>query len=220
MPNPKSIKCKNCRTRIEPKGNSSLNQYCEREDCQNARISKALEKGRQSIKRAVKDANKEWNDYRKKVSPVIYSKKYKQELQNAVNKLARMIDARFGFTTCIDCYKGFGAQADAAHFTSIGSNSSLRYNLHNLHSANSGCNQFSDTHHTGYIAGLENRYGKEYLEMVENLPLKYPKIKLSEVEVVEKLKIVRKLIRDFDKSIFSSAVQARNQLNLLIGIYQ
>jgi len=56
--------------------------------------------------------------------------------------------------------------------------------------------------------------------MVQNLPAQYPKIKLLDFEVVDKLKIVRKLIRDFDTFQFEDARQARNQFNQIINIYQ
>lgn len=214
------IRCKNCREKGVPRNNSTIGYFCDKPECSEAKIAKALEKGRAALKKQVKETNKEWNDHVKKVSPSVYSKKYKKELQNEINKLARMIDAYFGITTCICCNRGFGAQCDACHFHSVGSNHSLRYNLHNLHSGNSGCNQYSATHKTGYIAGLEARYGKEYLEMVQGLQAKYPEIKLSEVEVVDKLKLVRKLIRHFDGFTFESPIQARKLLNDILGIYK
>lgn len=173
-----------------------------------------------SKKQRIVKANKEWKDHVKKVSPSVYSKEYKSELQKEINKLARMIDERFEITTCIDCGKPFGNQTDAAHFTSIGSHPAVRYHLDNLHSASSHCNRFSDKHHSGYELGLETRYGIEYLIDVASLPGKYPKLKLSEVEVVDKLKIVRKIIRDFETFTFESPTQARTLLNEIIGIYK
>jgi len=216
----KTIKCKNCQERGAPKNNSTIGYYCDKEACQNARIEKALKKVRQSTEAATKKANVEWNKERKRMMVTAHSKEYKADLQREINKLARMIDAKFGFTTCIDCGKNFGSQIDACHFHGRGSNNSLRYHLDNLHSGKSDCNQWSDKHHTGYITGLENRYGKEYLEKVQGLPAQYPKIKLLDFEVVEKLKIVRKLIRTFDTLQFENAIQARTLLNEIIGIYK
>jgi len=167
-----------------------------------------------------KKAATDWKKEKATLKPFTHSKEYKADLQREINKLARMIDTMFGFTTCIDCGRAFGNQCDAAHFNGVGSNHSIRYNLHNLHSAASYCNQFSDKHHSGYVAGLQMRYGKSYLELVEGLPTQYPKVKLSEVEVVEKLKIVRKLIRDFDTFQFENSIQARQSLNTIIGIYK
>lgn len=201
-----SRKCKECNQVFEKQ--RPLQYLCS--------ISCSIEYGK---KERLKQVKKDWKAHVEKVSPTIYSKEYKADLQREINKLSRMIDAKFNYTTCIDCGKNFGSQIDACHFHGRGSNNSLRYHLDNLHSGKSDCNQWSDKHHTGYITGLENRYGKEYLEMVQGLPLQYMKIKLSEVEVVEKLKIVRKLIRDFQTFNFKSGQEARKQLNAIIGIY-
>lgn len=149
-----------------------------------------------------------------------HSKEFKSELQKAVNKIARMIDAKFGYTTCIDCNMPFGKQVDGAHKFSVGENSTLRYNLHNIHSARSHCNQYSDKHQKNYSLGLRARYGDEYLEFVESLPLKYKSIHVSNREIVEKLKIARAIIKGFDSYQFSSPIAARTLVNNLIGIYR
>ena len=107
-----------------------------------------------------------------------------------------MIDASFGFTTCIDCGKPFGKQIDAAHFHNVKGHEQLRFNLHNLHSAKSDCNQFSSEHKVGYIKGLELRYGIDYLSQVEALKTEIKELKLNAVEIAEKLKLVRHIIRN------------------------
>lgn len=155
----------------------------------------------------------------KEFRPVAKEQENKANLQKEVNKLARRIDEMMGYMICIDCTKPYGKQTDAAHFHSIGSNSTLRYNLHNLHSANSQCNRFSDKHLVNYKTGLAKRYGQEYLEMVENLPLKYKEIHLTSLEIVEKLKVVRNLNRNLHTFKFNSSIEAREQLNKIIGIY-
>lgn len=159
------------------------------------------------------------DDKVKEMRPFAKESENKANLQKEVNKLARRIDEMFNYHYCIDCGNSYGKQTDAAHFHSIGSNSTLRYNLHNLHSAASQCNRFSDKHHEGYKKGLVKRYGQEYLEMVENLPLKYKEIHLTSLEIVEKLKVVRNLNRNLHTFKFSNAIEAREQLNKIIGIY-
>ena len=131
-----------------------------------------------------------------------------------------MIDAKFGFVTCIDCNKPFGNQIDAAHYNGVGSNHSIRYNLHNLHSAKSDCNQYSDKHKQGYTIGLKERYGEKYLELVEGLPLKYKYIKLTSMEVFVKLKIVRGLVKNFDTFQSENGIAMRDMFNKIIGIYE
>lgn len=172
---------------------------------------------RKEDKEKITDA-KEWSKVRQVWKVDTHSKEYRNTLQTEINKLARIIDAKF-YTTCIDCGREFGKQVDAAHFFSRGANSSLRYNLHNLHSAASNCNQFSDTHKEGYLKGLESRHGSEYKDFVLSLPQKYPEIKISNTEVVEKLKVVRMLIRTHHTFKFDTAVEYREMFNKIIGIY-
>lgn len=170
-------------------------------------------------KQVAQDEKKEWSEKVNKWRPVTHEKEYKRQLQIEINKLSRMIDAKFGYNTCIDCGKPFGNQVDAAHFNGIGSNHSIRYNLHNLHSAKSDCNQYSDKHKQGYEEGLKKRYGLEYYERVCNLPSVYTYVKVSAVEVYEKLKIVRGINRHFATYDAPSSVSMREMFNKIIGIY-
>ena len=175
-------------------------------------------------KQRLKQVNKEWKEANKafdlKHKPSAREPKNKKVLQDGCNKLAKMVDALFGYNTCIDCGGGFGAQTDACHYHSKGAHFNITYNLHNLHSGNSGHNQHSPDHKQGYEKGLIKRYGQEYFDMVEGLPLKYPKIGLSAVETMEKAALVNKLIRNFGTFQFENAIQAREQLNNIINIYK
>lgn len=170
-------------------------------------------------------ANKEkkeasdWRKEKKILGVEVYSKEYRSAFQREINKLSRLIDNEF-WDSCIDCKREYGKQVDGAHFHSVGANSSTRWNLHNIHSASSQCNKFSDTHKEGYRIGLIERYGNEYMEMIDNLPLRYKLVKLSNKEVFDKLAIVRKLIKTFDTYNLISPVSARDIFNKLIGIYE
>tara|TARA_R110000868_G_scaffold379046_1_gene644730 strand:+ start:240 stop:845 length:606 start_codon:yes stop_codon:yes gene_type:complete len=181
----------------------------------------AYQKVEERIKKKNAVDKKIWNKEKAILKIETHSKEYKKELQKNINLLARMIDAKFGYTTCICCNRDFGKQCDGAHFHSVGSNSSLRYNLHNIHSANSYCNNYSNTHISDYKIGLEKRYGKEYFEYVVNeLPLKYQTIKLSSNEIFEKLKLVRNIIKNFNSYVWIGSENTRTSLNNLIGIYK
>ena len=196
--------CKNCKERFQPE-RDMIEPLCS--------VECVLE-----WRRKLRDKN--WKKERAVLKITTHSKEYKKALQDEINKLSRLIDSKFGNITCIDCNKNFGKQIDAAHYHSRGANSSLKYHLDNLHSARSECNQWSDSHKSGYKLGLMERYGKQYAEhVIEELPLKYPYIKLSSQEVFDKLSIVRKLIRDFDTFVFSDSLSARKKLNEIIGIY-
>ena len=206
-------KCKNCMEKFEPRF-STLEKYCWNSDCKYIEAKQKLDAHKKS---EVKD----WQQRKKKIDIEINPAKYKKMLQDEINKLARMIDNRFQLM-CIDCNKPFGNQQDGGHFKSVGSNASIRFNLHNIHSQKSDCNKngLGGGRERQYYDGLINRYGKDYAEFVDlELQKKYKYLGLKNHEIPEKLKIVRGLIRDFDTYVFDSPMQARDVLNKVIGIY-
>lgn len=210
------MKCKQCKRSFTPK---------HKEPCCSHECTKIFLSGNELyLKRIAARAKSEVRKAERKknrdVRIEVFGSEIKKQLQREINKLSRMIDARFGFKTCIDCGKEFGKQTDGAHYHGTGSNSSLRYNLHNIHSARSSCNQYSDRHKEGYREGLEKRYGREYMiHVVEELPEIYRFVKLSNIELHEKLILTRKLIREFEGVNYSSSVDARDLMNKHIGIY-
>lgn len=148
---------------------------------------------------------------------------YKKELQREINRLARKIDLYCGYG-CIDCDNNTDNQIDAAHFHSVGSNSTLRFNLHNIHAARAYCNKYSKHHLEGYKEGLEKRYDAGYKQYVINgLPFIYRSLKLTGKEIHEKLTIVRKLNREFDNNtnlfVNMNGKEIRDYYNKIIGIY-
>lgn len=204
-------KCKNCKTKFETV--RPLQFICSA-NCAFEYVKKQAEKKRLIDKKEEKKVFA-----LRKVKA--HEKKHKNSLQNEINKLARIIDAKF-WNCCIDCKLPFRpeTQQHGAHYHDIGGHNSIRFNLHNIHSSTSQCNLYSNKHKSGYKIGLIERYGNDYYEMIESLPGKYLRIKLSSLEIYEKLKIVRKLVRDFETFNFENAINARNQLNKIIGIYE
>ena len=208
-PKPKKCKWSKCGKSFTPQ--RPLQQVC------NYVCATGLAKEKQAIKQA-----KDINEKIKLMKVDAHAPENKKSLQDEINKLARKIDLKHGYFTCIDCEKTFEGMGNqhGSHFNSVGSNSSLRYHLDNIHSANGHCNKFSDLHHTNYIKGLEKRYGTEYLKKVQNLPLKYKSIHLTSQDIVDKLKIVRLLLRTLHTYQFESAIEEREYFNKIIGIYQ
>jgi len=168
------------------------------------------------LKQKEKDLNKTIKSWR----PSAHEKKYKKSLQDDVNKLSRMIDAKFGYSNCIDCDKSMeDYQIDACHLMSRGKNCTLSYNLLNLHSGHNHCNFYNEKHEGNYKQGIVNRYGEGVLSKILELPLIYKEIHLSSVEVVEKLKIVRSLVKNFDTFQAENSIAMREMMNGIIGIY-
>lgn len=217
----KRPKCrtKTCRIRFVPLNGNVNQKHCmEKDECIQANVEhfKSLKKKADNKQKAI-DRVKD-QDTRN----VVYSKEYKKELAIACQKLARLIDHKFVFA-CIDCDRPYGKQADGGHFNSKGSNITLAYNLHNIHTQRSDCNRngLGGGRRLEYYRGMVSRYGQWYADYVDTeLQKEYRTIKLTDHEVFEKLTIVRRLIRQFDTFQFTDGIAAREQMNNLIGIYQ
>lgn len=211
-------KCRTCGDRFVPI-NGNLNQkHClEKDPCVKAHLKlskQKQEKARQQQRRIEKIQIQQ-----KKI--VLHSESYASKLASGCQKLARLIDHKFGYD-CIDCDKPFRKQVDGGHFHSKGNNATIKYNLHNIHSQRSNCNR--NGHGSGrkyeYLQGLVKRYGKEYAKYIEeDLPKQFKYIGLKEHEIYEKLRVVNSLIRNFDTLVLHNAIEAREILNLSIGIY-
>ena len=199
--------CKQCKKEFQK---TSALQYICSVECTLDRLYELNKKKRE----------KEVNDKVEQMRPNAHATKYKKFLQDEINLLSRKIDSKLGFINCIDCGLQFnGQQIDACHLISRKKNSTLKYHLHNLHSGHNHCNVYNPEHEKNYKKGLVLRYGKEYLEMVENLPLVYKEIHLTNKEVIEKLAIVRKINRTFDTYQLTSGDTARDLFNSIINIY-
>jgi hypothetical protein len=176
----------------------------------------------QTAKHKEKIKKQDWQ--RRKLELTIEAKPelYKEKLQKSVNQLARMIDERFDLK-CIDCEKDFGKQCDGGHFTPVGSNRTLRYNLHNIHSQKSDCNKngLGGGKRLEYRRGLESRYGVDYADFVEfELPVKYKSLVLSNKEIYNYHRLALQIIRKFKQFEFSDAKQGRELINSLLGMYK
>jgi hypothetical protein len=207
-------RCKSCNAKFTPK---YFNQkFCvENDECLKALSDYAKD---QEYKRLKKD----FLPRKKEMDIVANPTKYKKFLQDEINKLARMIDNSFDLK-CIDCGKDYGPQQDGGHFNSVGKNASLRFNLHNIHSQKSDCNQngLGAGRERQYYQGLIDRYGIEYAEMVDvGLQQKFTYIGLKNEDYPEKTKIVRAIIKNFGTYRFEGPKEAREICNKLIGIYK
>jgi hypothetical protein len=204
-------RCDNCGDKFKPV--RFLQKNCLKTDCQ-------IE---ESTKKALKNLEKIKKDRTKEMRINAHSKSYKMQLQGEINKLARKIDLKF-YNSCIDCSKMFSeSKIDGGHFNSVGSNNSLRFNLHNIHAQLSSCNRsgLSGGRQLGYFRGLEMRYSKSYAEYVDTgLQNEYKNVFLNEKEIYEKLELVRKINREFDNYEFKNSIEARYLLNKMIGIYK
>lgn len=145
--------------------------------------------------------------------------KYRGYLQDEINTLAKMIDESFGYDGCVDCGRPMQG-IDASHFHNVGGNENIRWNLHIIHASDSVCNRMHGGKKEGFYAGLISRYTQEYADYVKfSIPRDYPRLSITEMEIKSALKVVRAIIRKFNRYHFCNAIQAREKCNQLIGLY-
>lgn len=144
---------------------------------------------------------------------------YEEKLEDECRAIIRLIDKD---CKCISC-NGKGNQA--GHFHSVGSNSSLRFNLHNMHLQDYNCNVGRSANIIRYNIGLRSVYGEWYQEYVEIALVKdYQLVKKSIPELQEaihKAKSARKILTLENKTYLPhERIELRTKYNLLIGIYK
>lgn len=112
-------------------------------------------------------------------------------------------------------------QIHGAHFISVGSNDTLRFNLHVIHSATSHCNRHDPEHQKRYPEGIRKRYGDEYLSYLHDLRVQYPYLGLRGEEVQAATKAAKSLIKLIEKGElkFKDGIEGRRICNKVIGIY-
>lgn len=188
------------------------------EECTDAAIQFVLDNNRRLEEK--KKAN-EWKEEKKEMVEKLKNMgDYEKELQTEINILSRLIDTG---NRCISC--GNDGKPQAGHYHSRGKNTSIRFNLHNLHIQCYRCNVKLSANITGYNLGLIKTYGKDYQDYVEyKMPLEFPLLKwtkndliLWKAQVVAYKKEVAKL--EFPLSA-KDRLYWRGYYNEKIGIYK
>jgi len=142
---------------------------------------------------------------------------YEKDLQEIVNEIARLIDCGKGCISCTHGWTGaFTRKKNAGHFHARGNYPAIRFHLDNIFLQCEQCNTYLHSNDKRFIIGLREIYGNEYLEFVDNLPLKYPELHLTREDLKEAIKRA-KFVR---KEILSGIDYSRWEINNYIGIYK
>jgi hypothetical protein len=142
---------------------------------------------------------------------------YKNKLQDAVQKLARLIDKDL---PCLA--RGMFGKMAGGHVFSKGGHTQMRFNLHNIHRQSFASNsKHSDD---GLLREkLEKEYGSEYLNFVKSLRLgDVPKLKDWEYQSIyfSALKRIKSIENENRTYSVNERIELRNQINLELGIYE
>jgi hypothetical protein len=140
-------------------------------------------------------------------------------IQPKVNELVRIID---NSQPCI-ASGTFGKQ-NAGHYYHAGGNPQIRFNLHNIHIQSFHSNSALAGDVLRYREGIKRVYGLDYLEFMDSLT-QTPTIKRTKtfyLELNNKLIEVKKWLKTQTKGQIqdsASRIRLRNEVNLLLGIY-
>ena len=204
----KEKKCKQCGNKFSPR--NSFQKTCS--------VECAIEFGKKEV---VKETKKAWGIEKKQRLEKLKSHgDYENELQPIVNKIARLIDKD---QPCISCGK-IPKKPQGGHRFSVGSNNSIRFNLHNIGIQCFKCNSELSGNPDGYDEGLVKVYGKDYFEYIKfELKLAYPIVKLTIPELITARAKAMEIVKELEKSdkVYSSPqrIELRMFLNHRIGIY-
>jgi hypothetical protein len=180
---------------------------------------KYLERMKIKAKKEVERKYKaDWRKRYKKGKDEIMTITQRQELlQKEINKIVKLIDKG---QPCLarDYHPG---QIHAGHVFSVGSNNTIRFNLHNIHRQSAQSNHFQNE--DGLLRdGLRKEYGKNYFEFVNGLQ-RTPELKYTHEEYKELIVQARKLVTEYQarNRTYSKAerIEHRNRVNALLGIY-
>ena len=218
---PKLYVCKVCRQKYE-KGvlhtTNPLASWCSVE-CATKLALKRLDQ--QKVKQA-QQVKKDWTEKKKVDKESLKTLgDYNNDLQTLINTIIRNIDTNF---PCISSNKTTG-QDHAGHFHSRGSKPSLRFNLFNIWKQSAQDNAWKGGNIHQYLLNLNELFGEAWVDWnIVKLPLRYPLIKLSVLEIKEKILICRQIVKeqkngDFIATTKEERVAIRAILQEQIGIY-
>ncbi len=164
----KTLKCKSCRTKFEPKFNGHT--WCS-EQCQEVIVAKVLQKVRSN------NAKSQRKEIRQRKEKLKGKAEFKKEAQAVFNRFIRLRDSE---QPCISCgivgeAGGLGGYWDAGHYRSRGANPELAFNEDNCHKQCKRCNRQLSGNVVNYRINLVNRIGIDRVEALEckHEPLRY-----------------------------------------------
>lgn len=169
----------------------------------------------QLIPRAIKETQKQARQKHRAEKLKITD--FSSKLQSALQETARIID--YG-QPCL-ARQNIPAQFHGGHIITKGSNKQLSYNLHNIH-RQGGTSNHTQKEDPLMWEGLRREYGLEYHDFVLGLK-KLQTLKPTQHELKEAYEAVTKLNKKLRnrKNIYNTQerIEARNDINLLLGLY-
>ncbi len=210
FPEPRPKLCKHCGTQFFPR--TTFQSWCQ-PDCA---IEIAKKKKQKAFQKQCATEKKVWQMTSEKVSY------FEKALEREINAIARCID--YGLN-CISCDPNTPIKKMfAGHYHSVGSNCTLRFNLHNIHRQCYSCNGNKGGNQNAYLYGLKWQYGSMYAGYVQyEIVRDYKLIKWSREQLVEWTKTAKKIRKSLESNpitrTLEQRIELRSEINKELGIY-
>ena len=200
--------CKSCKLEYEPMYHNGIlvSRFC---------IPCLSKKGK------AKQA-KEW----KKEKAILKKKINGQEddlvkLQKEINTIVRLIDKD---TFCHSTRTPLRKKYDAGHVYPVSGSGEIRYNLFNIYAQSVHANQHLKGDQANYLETLNFVFGAEHEQYVRNLRSMYTKLNFKMIDLPEKIKIARKIVKELrvkdERYSNEERLALRKEYNDRIGIYK
>jgi len=209
--NVKPKKCKICGLKFTPI-RSTTERVCNQYGCKVTAAMQIVEKQKLAKEKEIRKANiQEKKKLRESLTV------WKNELQDEVNLIARLIDKDL---PCLAKGK-YSNQTHGGHIFSRGSNQTIRYNLHNIHRQSAQSNHFQNE--DGLLReGLVNEYGQPYMDFISELR-RTPSLEYNNEDfhqfTIKARSISSRLKKENLTYPLEKRIELRNQINLELGVY-
>lgn len=169
-------RCLNCRLKFTPQ--RFLQKHClQSEECTTASIKHAMDKVKASKFAKSKIETKALRDKLKTLG------QYENEAKASFQKWIRLRDKEL---PCISCGGTEKDLWDGGHYFKAELFSGLIFNENNCHKQCRKCNRYQGGNEIAYRMGLVERYGKEYVEKLEELSISKRVYKYTKEELIAK----------------------------------
>lgn len=205
--------CKKCGKTF--KRYNTIQSVCN--DC----VKQAIEYGKKNPKKVSNKTIKESESNFKK-GVIRNTAWYLKHLQDEVNLIARLIDKD---CVCISNQKPIPInEVHGGHRWNTKEYKAIRFNLFNIHAQSLSDNHFKSGNADGYVKGLNAMYGKEYADMVQDLPNQYSEVKYMRTDLEQFYKTaqgISKFLKLENKTYTpQQRIELRTKFNKMLGIYK
>lgn len=199
----KPYKCKVCSNTYE-KWSSEIRSWCSPE-CGSALAMKNLKRQKEKERRVKNRKVAEEKEQLKTIA------KHAEELRKILQWIARELDKDLPCISTGEHHR----DNDGGHCYGVKAYPGLQFWMHNIHKQSVYANRNLGGDGAGYILGLKERYGQEYVDSLQEMAIKYQNLKPSKEELIEWKKKARQLKRDIEKG----TPHNRDSINKALSIY-